>query len=352
MIRADRAARILFVDKSTKLKSTADLKTSARGGMVTSLFRVSDYLQQSGFDVQVLSDIKVTGYSDQGVEWIDEPEGSYDVLIANRGVGTGYDYIKAKRRILWTHDLPHAGFIPNPKTIRAFDTTIFMSVYAEIIWRSFFHTIGGSEFIPNGIDKNLFYFDPLEKDPDYLIYASAPNRGVQKLPFIFDGIQAAMPERQLRMNAYSNMSKLHPGEADYEIDYKEFEESSVVLLDPVPQHEFAQELRKASLMILPTSYPEICSNTVLQAIACGTPIVTTGSLGATNEWVKHKKTGMLTMWQPQDYMIYWLEIIRYAKEILSNRKQHEKMMLKAAKTRILSWEENGEFWKRLIKKKL
>lgn len=318
--------------------------------MVTSLFRVSDYLQQNGFVVQVLSDIEVTGNSDCGVEWIDEPEGSYDVLIANRGVGSGYDYIDAKQRILWTHDLPHAGFIPNPKTIRAFHTTVFMSLYAERIWRSFFKTIGEEEFIPNGIDKELFYFDPEQKDPDYLIYASAPNRGVQKLPFIFDGIQAVMPERKLRMKAYSNMSTLHPGEADYEINYKEFDESSVVLLDPVPQPEFAQELRQASLMILPTSYPEICSNTVLQALACGTPIVTTGSLGATNEWVSHKKSGMLTVWQPHDYMIYWLEIIRYAKEILNNPEKHKKMMHRAAKTRILSWEENGECWKTLIKR--
>ena len=320
--------------------------------MVTSLFKVCDWLSENGFRVQVLSDIEITGVTDSGTEWIDEPEGRYDVLVANRGVGSGYGHIETKKRILWTHDLPHAGFIPNPKTIRAFDVTVFMSFYAKSIWSAFFKTIGKSTYIPNAVDKNLFYFDETEKDLDYLIYASAPNRGVQKLPFIFDGIQSACADRQLRMNAFSNMSKLHPGEADYEIDYKEFAESDVNLMDPLPQHEFARELRKASIMILPSNYPEICSNAVLQSLAAGTPIVTTGNLGATIEWVGHKKNGMLTQWQPHDYMIYWLEIIRHTKTILDNQRLHQKMMRKAAQSKILTWEENAGLWADLIKKLL
>lgn len=342
------APKILFVDNSTKLYSTEDLKTKARGGMVTSLFRVSDFLQNQGCNVHVLSDITVTGYSEAGVEWLDEPQGSYDCLIMNRGVGNGFDQVEAKARILWTHDLPHAGFIPNPKTIRAFDCVVCMSAYAEKIWKSFFATIDTTITIPNGVDRDLFYFEPLKKATNYLIYASAPNRGVQKLPFIVDGIQAAIKNMQLYCDAYSNMSTLHPGEEDYAIDYKEFKDSLVELHDPIPQSEFAPKLREAGLMILPSNYPEICSNTVLQSLACGTPIITTGQLGFINEYIKHGRNGMLTKWQPHDYMIYWLEIIRNAVDVLQDEKRHRRIMKRASKTKILSWEEVGWHWLHLI----
>jgi len=358
MQRGGRAPRLLFVDRSTKLKTIYDLCTGARGGMVTSLFKVSDHLAASGFDVEVLSDIEVGGITNAGVEWInaetDWPSASkcYDVLIANRGVGSGYDAIDARRRVLWTHDLPHSGFIPNPQTIKAFDVTVFMSKYAERVWRAFYKTIGRSTTIPNGVEKRDFYYDSYLKNENYLIYASAPNRGLNKLPFIFDALQSALPTRPLRMRAYSSMSVLHPGEADYDIDYKEFEDSDVELLEPIPQREFAAQLREASLMVLPSNYPEICSNTILQSLSCGTPIITTGNLGSAGEWVRHGRTGMLAEWMPADYMIFWLEIIRNATEVLQRQKLHQSMMRRAAKVKIQSWQETGALWMNMLKRLL
>jgi glycosyltransferase involved in cell wall biosynthesis len=342
--------RVLFIDKSTKLESIDELETRARGGMVTSLFKVTDHLAQAGFMVEVLSDIEQAGTTPAGVVWEKLPEGRYDILVCNRGIGEGYDHIDAARRVLWTHDLPHAGFIPNPKTIRAFDCVVFMSSYAEKIWRTFYRTIGKSATIPNGIDRSLFYYDPEEKDWDYLIYGSAPNRGADKLPFLFDAINAAS-DRHVWMNAFTNMSVLHPNEADYELDYGEFGESGVSLEDPLPQHEWAEQLRAAGLMILPTAYPEICSNTVLQSLACGVPVITTGNLGATPEWVKHGKNGMLTDWMPHDYMIHSLDMIRNASEVLADFGRQKKMAYRASVTpNILSWEEVGRKWEKLLKR--
>ena len=320
--------------------------------MVTSLFKISDQLVSHGFRVHVLSDIEAGGITNAGVAWIDEPEGQYDVLIANRGVGSGYESIDAKHRVLWTHDLPHSGFIPDPRTIRAFELTVFMSKYAERIWRGFYNTIGRSTIIPNAVDERIFHFDEKLKDPDYLIYASAPNRGLNKTPFIFDAIQAALPQRSLRMNAYSSMSVLHPGEADYDIDWKKFDESDVNLIEPLPQRMFAEQLRQAGLMILPSNYPEICSNVVLQALACGVPIVTTGNLGSINEWVRHRRTGMLSNWTPADYMIFWLNIIRDATEVLSETKKHRAMMRRASKVKMMNWSEAGNRWVKALRKLL
>lgn len=340
--------RICFIDRSTKLDTVNDLEIRARGGMVTSLFRVSDYLSNQGHDVYVLSDILWEGSTRSGTEWINEYSGmSFDFLIMNRGIGSGYSDIKAKHRILWTHDLPHAGFIPEPKTIKAFSATVFMSQYSERIWRYYYKDIGKSFYIPNGVGKNVFY--PRTKEPEYLIYASAPNRGLRRLPLIFDAI-ASRVKQPVKMVAFSNLEKLHPNEAGSDLaeTYSEVRESSVKLMDPIPQPQLADELGRAGLMILPTDYPEICSNIILQSLASGTPVITTGNLGSAGEWIKHGKNGMLTEWQPHDYMAYTLNMVRNAVTVLEDTNLHQKLIKNAANTKIHTWDEIGEKWERML----
>lgn len=344
-----RRMRIAFVDLSTKLETIYDLESKPRGGMVSSLFKISDYLAQFA-DVEVLSDIEMEGVTEAGVRWRKEPHGPYDFLITNRGTGSGYPYIAAKHRILWTHDLPHVGFIPEPKTIKAFSATVFMSRYAERIWRAMYPTIGRSFQIPNGVDRGLFR--PLEKDLNYLIYISSPDRGLRELPFLFDCIKARV-EMPVYMTAFSNLEKLHPnevGEHDkYQDDYQLVRDSGVALCDPVPQPELAQELGHAGLMVLPTGWPEICSNAVLQALSCGVPIATTGNLGATCEWVNNKN-GRLTKFCPHDYMIHQVEMVRNCCEILSDEGLHRKLIRGAANSNLLTWEQVGQKWLRMLRR--
>lgn len=343
--------RILFIDRSTGLDTVNDLKTKPRGGMINSLFQVTDYLSYIGHDVTVLSDIKNKGTTSCGVKWVsDLYTNTYDCLVCNRGIGDGYPDIKAKKRILWTHDLPHSGFIQNPKNIKAFNFTVFMSRYAERIWRTFYKDIDKSVYIPNGVDKDLFY--PREKDLNSLIYFSHPNRGLRKLPLIADSIAARL-KKPITFKAFCNAEKMYPFDQDVRDHATEsslpYEASEVLqVLDPIPQQRLAEEVGQAGLMIMPSGYPEICSNNVLQALASGTPIITTGNLGATSEWVKHRKNGMLTEFLPNDYMVHSVEMVRNAVEVLENESLHRKLIKNAAKTKIFSWTEIGRQWEKLI----
>lgn len=321
--------------------------------MISSLFRVPDELTQLGHDVTVLSDIKEGGITQAGTKWITDYAGElFDILVLNRGVGIGYPEVKATHRILWTHDLPHNGFISNPKTINAFSGVVFMSQYAKRIWQTFYRTLSTpkSFVIPNGVDKEVFY--PREKDPDYLIYISNPNRGLERLPLLYEATRSRL-RRDIRLRAYSNGAVLHPneGEDHNELKYKSCQEAGIELMDPVPQPQLAEELGKAALMVLPSNYPEICSNAVLQSLACGTPVITTGGLGATCEWVRHGKNGMLTHFQPHDYMVYQLEMVRNLVDVLSNPRLHRSMVRKAALTRgIYTWKEIAGMWHRMLRK--
>lgn len=338
--------RILFIDRSTKLETIYDLSSRARGGMVNSLFKVSDYLAWAGHDVTVLSDIECDGVTAYGTKWLHEAWGKYDCLITNRGTGDGYPQIEARSRILWTHDLPHSGFIPEPKTIRAYSATVFMSKYAEKLWRTFYRDIGRSALIPNGVTPQLH--KPRTKE-NYLIYASAPNRGLDKLPLIHDAVQTRLG-REVPLLAYSNLAKLHPGEvgAGDTFDYKAIEESSVRLMDPVPAREFAYTLGRAIGLVLPSGYPEICSNVVLQALSSGTPVFGTGGFDSTSEWVIHGKNGMLTKYGPWDYMVHSVEMVRNLVEYLEDPRLQKSMQRRAARTKVWSWKRVGRAWERLI----
>lgn len=334
---------------SAKLKTIDDLKTTARGGMVSSLFAVSDGLAGLGHETAVLSGIE--GITNAGTRWIPEYDGQeYDFLVINRGAGGGHADIKARRRILWTHDLPHSGFIPNPKVMNAFSATVFMSDYAERIWRTFYPTIGKSWTIPNGVNREVFY--PRAKDLDYLIYISNPNRGLERLPLIYEATKTRLG-RDIRLRAYSNGAVLHPNEGtDHnELKYKSCIEAGIELLDPVPQTELADELGRAGAMVLPSSYPEICSNAVLQSLASGTPVFTTGGLGATCEWVRHGRNGMLTQFQPHDYQVFQLEMVRNLVNVLSNPRVHRKMIRRAAQTKgIYTWKQVVNSWNKMLRK--
>jgi glycosyltransferase involved in cell wall biosynthesis len=172
-------------------------------------------------------------------------------MVCNRGIGDGYQGIRAEHRVLWTHDLPHNGFALHPERFRGFSRVVFMSDYAERVWRGFFPQIGKSVKIPNGVDKGLFY--PREKDLRHLIYISAPNRGLAKLPLIFEAV-SSRTDAPVSMTAYSNLKVLHPNEpGDNELPREECRRVGIDLRDPIPQAELAKELGSAGLMVLPSN---------------------------------------------------------------------------------------------------
>lgn len=103
-------------------------------------------------------------------------------------------------------------------------------------------------------------------------------------------------------------------------------------------------------MILPSAYPEICSNAVLQSLVSGTPIITTGNLGATPEWIKHKKNGMLTEYLPHDYVVHIIEMVRNSVSVLNSPKLHAKLIRGAVRTKIFNWNEIGAKWERMLTK--
>jgi len=362
--------KILFVDPSTGLETPDDLKRKGRGGMVSSLVILTNALSKSNKEVRVLSDIKQEFQTSDGVLWYargDWPKAEreqWDFIVFNRCTYNGFPELKAKHRILWTHDCVHGGWIPNPRTMKAFSATVFMSKYSERCWRYFYSDIGKSFLIPNGVDKSLFY--PRQKDMNYLIFASAPNRGIARLPLFYEALRNKI-NQSLYLKVFGDMKTMHPFDCKdkskhtdeieehndgwedlYNSHYKALEDAGIERAGAVPQAVLAEEMGKAALLLMPSGYPEQCSNVVLQSLASGTPVITTG-IGGNVEWVKHKWNGMVTQFHLEDYMAYHREFYNHCREVLTNRDLHLNLIKNAPETKnLFTWEEIGRCWSNLF----
>jgi len=347
--------RVLFIDQSAQVDTVDDIHTRPLGGRVGSLFHLPDALCRLGYDCTVFADIKMPGVTEAGTQWTNSVPTDTDVLVLYRGIGHGWPQVRAKSRVFVPRDLPHSGFAPRPRVLKAFNRVVFLSKYAEDVWRTFYKPIGKSVIIPNGVDRRRFKPNGV-KHLNKIIYISAPNRGLKRLPLIFEALRSRVG-RNLEMVALSNMATLHPGEIEekskdgFALDYKSCQGAGIRLVAPQPSEGLATELGSAGLMLLPTGYPEICSNAVLQALSCGVPVVTTGNLGATPEWVRHGHNGMLTKWRPEDYMVHTVEMTRLALKVLTNRGLHKRLIVNAPNTKnVLDWSEIGKKWHKMLRR--
>ena len=326
--------------------------------MVSSLYLLPNALSQIGHDVSVLSDVKQSGKTKDGVlwlvesdmEWLTKSEFSFDFIILNRQTyGDCFDEIRAKHRLLWVHDMVHGGWIVKPEKARTLSATIFMSEYSRETWTTYYKDLPKRSFIiPNGVDRKLF--SPDNKDLDTMIFFSAPNRGLEHLPIILETARAATG-RNLKMTAFSNMGKLHPQEKDKFAEvYRNVKARGINLSDPIPQRKLAAFVNRAGLMVKPNDYPETCSNTTLQCLAAGTPVVTS-PIGADKEWIKTGFNGAITKHSLQDGPLFIMEMCRGVVNILKDEKIHRKLIKNAPKTkRLCTWEEIGFLWHKALKR--
>jgi glycosyltransferase involved in cell wall biosynthesis len=347
--------KLLFIDLTTGLDSFRDLETRARGGMVASLYILPEVLSQSN-KVYVLSDAKQGGKTDGGVIWLTLNDmdwvvkQDWDVLVLNRQTyGEGFNEISAKRRILWVHDMVHGGWIREPRYARMLWATVFMSQYSEETWRAYYTDLPSRSYvIPNGIDKGLFH-PQRQKDRNVLLYFSAPNRGLEHLAVITDTARQAtgLP---LKMVAYSNMATMHPQEGSdkFQKVYENARKDGVILRDPIPQKAIAEEVGKAGLIVKPSDFAETCSNTTIQSLASGTPIIT-GPTGADKEWIRHKWNGMLTTHTLQDGPLFIMEMCRNLVSVLKDEELYTKLICNAPQTKgLYTWEEIGKKWNTML----
>lgn len=340
--------KVLFIDQTPGFEPNRK-DTKPCGGILTSLSIIPKYLASKGMDVTVKS-----LYSEKceidGVKYIpvslQEALPKWDVTVLNRnGVNhalVNYSHQIGAKVLWWLHDIADFRYLED-SSCRNVDKVIALSDYCKESF-SDFYGVDKSKFvvIPNGVDKSVFYPGRYEDRKKYsLIMASALIKGYTPVYDTWMDVKRNFPEASLTI--YSSQS-LHGLEDSQE--YKDWlqvmETEGAKVQYPIPQTILADKLRHAWALLMPNSYPEICSNLLLQAQACGCPVIAS-RIGSVPEFIEDKKTGILTEQYPHD-LFWWIKKYSEAtNKLMLNERLHRQISEEAPKG-VKSWEEIGEKW--------
>ena len=343
-------SKIIFVD-GTKGFSPQRLASKPCGGIITSLTIIPQYLAKEGHDVTVLSLHEVVEEVN-GVKYIhgipeDQPN-DYDVAVFNRNMLNNAlaDYFEASYKIWWLHDIVDPTYMQD-ESFRRMNKIVALSHY-NVKSYSDFYSLPVALFatIPNGVDKSVFKPNgEFEYNPSLFICASAPVKGLYPLQFTFLNLKRVCPEAELRLYTSQSLHELEDSEGHKKMLSK-LAELGVNVLPPITQGELAKVMQNARALLMPNHYPEICSNLLLQAQACGLPVVAS-DIGSANEFIVHGETGLLTSCYPHDMFWWHKSFAEQTMRILTDEALYMNIHIKAPKN-VFSWEQIGEEWNKMI----
>ncbi len=344
--------RIVFID-GTKGFSPTRLSEKPCGGIITSLTKIPRHLADAGHAVTVLSCHPVDEHL-CGVHY--RPVGTDlatmlppDVVVFNRNcidrqIAT-YFKMQGAKIVWWLHDVVDPRYLSDDGFMLA-DRVIALSDYCRRAYADFYgmykdvYTI-----IPNGVDRGTFFPGDEPRRRQLFVCASAPIKGLYPLAFTWHNIRRALPDAELRL--YSSQ-KLHDLEntAEHARQLAELEKAGAKIMDPIPQKDLAAVFRQATALLMPNNYPEICSNVLLQAQACGLPVVAS-NIGSASEFIDHRKTGMLTHTRPDDLFWWHKDFATQVMHLVDSQDLRERIS-EQSPVGTKSWWEIGQLWEKMV----
>ena len=260
------------------------------GGSEEAVINLSRLLAKQGWNVTVFGRPKTEKDFD-GVHYRHftdyNPNEPFDVFISWRMPSLMSAQINAKKKFLWLHDCTPESSI-TPEALNNIDKIFVLSkahreLYPNIEDERFFLT-------GNGINPEHFASE-VDKNPNYCIYTSAPDRGLETLLKMWPKIKEKAPDAELHwFYGWETYDKLHAGKAD-KIAWKEkilklLDQPGVFDEGRVDHETIAKKYQEAQLWLYPTEFYEIYCITADKAQAGGALPVTT-TVGALDERVQY-----------------------------------------------------------------
>ncbi len=346
--------RVLFLDATGGFYPRR-LEEKPTGGILTSLTLIPRYLASLGIDVHVASTYdRVEEY--MGVKYVEKPiaENIYDVVVLNRNVIDKdiIQFFRASRIVWWLHDIVDHRYLEDDG-YRSVDDIVALSEYCKRSYSDFYGIpLNKFHVIPNGVDRKVFYPGKEARDGprdgNLFVCASAPIKGAYPLEYTFMNLRRINPRAEIRMYSSQAIHGLENTEGMSKM-LEAMRSVGITVLDPVPQAELADVMRKACAFLMPGHYPELCSNSLLQALACGTPVI--GSpIASIPEFVKHRFNGLLTETGPADHYWWWKQFAVQCATIMTDKDLREKLSSNAS-WGPMSWDQIGNRWVQILTSK-
>ncbi len=339
--------KILFVDATTN-HDPHQRTSRPTGGILNSLTLIPEYLAKQGHEVYVNSTYE-KDETVNGVHYIKTGTaiGKWDVAVFNRNVlpkeMVGYCKEIGAKVVWWLHDIVQLTYLKDD-TFKHVDRVIALSDYCKKTYTDFYGIDPDKVVvIPNGVDEKIFYPGaPAKRDKNLVLMASALVKGFLPIPAVYDNLSRANFNLDFRI--YSSQ-KLHGQENSNQQQafLDNMERQGAHVYSPVSQESLGHLLRQARCFLMPNSYPEICSNLLLQAQASGCPVVTS-DIGSAPEFVTNGATGLMTTkYKPHDLYSWVVEYTNLVLDVAGSDTLFNTISQNAPKG-VKTWEQIGEIW--------
>lgn len=299
--KATQPLRISFYTRGTEFNGNT-IKNKGLGGSESALLYLARELCKRGHEVNVFCSCDKPGPYD-GVNYHHAEDFAafcnaqpQDVCIFSRVLET-LASASSKVKILWLHDIAAIQYYMDalPALDHLIDRYFLISAWQQQGFTDTFDFGKDKLFLTrNGVDLSLFTEHP-PRHRNKVVYINTPFRGLDVLVNLFPHIRQAVPEVELHM--YTGMSLYGDQFSEMEHQLQALytharKMPGVVLHEPIPKAELAQELMSARLALYPSHFSECCSIASLETQAAGTPMITS-ALAGLNDTLVHEETGIL-----------------------------------------------------------
>lgn len=338
--------KILFVC-GTPNHDPLQRTTRPTGGILNSLTLIPEYLASKGHEVYVNSTYEKDEVVN-GVHYVKTGKaiGRWDVAVFNRNIlpkdFVNYCHEIGSKVVWWLHDIVQTTYLKDD-AFKQVDKVIALSSYCRDTY-SDFYSLNPNIFsvIPNGVDKTLFYPGTAPRNKLMVMSASALVKGFMPIPTVFENLKRHLLDIDFRIYSSQTLHGLQNNK-EQQAFLDSMDREGAHVYSPVSQEVLGSLLRQARCLLMPNSYPEICSNLLLQAQACGCPVVTS-DIGANPEFIENGVTGVYTTkYKPHDLFSWIVEYTNLVLDVCLNEKYNETLSANAPRD-VKSWEEIGGMW--------
>lgn len=354
--------RIAFLAGGVEEWSPESLNTTGIGGSETAIVEIAKCFAREGWQVDVFNNAgRYEGvYEDVGY-WDNNRYPGYgkaDVFVSWRQPSILPR--EGCTSLLWLHDLNY-GPQATP-FLQAWEKEPRAAILGVSQWHAdmlkTYYGLDRVDFVPNGIDPSRFPHlqtrEQLRKEAFQCVYASSPDRGLERLLHLWERVVEREPGATLHLAyGWNNIEKMiQTGRASqHQVQERERilklldRSKNVVWHGRLPQDKLAELYMQSAVFTFPTHFLEVSCISAVEAMAGGAVPVTT-ACGALPETIGD--AGLLVTGVPntRTWQTMWLEVLMGC--LASPQVRWPKQYAGYRRALTLTWDAAYAKWKQVI----